>query len=260
VTQLSSDQFFAGLAESTDGLAALVADHDLNLAIPTCPEWTMKQLATHVGRAHRWAAEITSTRSPTFIEFRAVPDGKFPSEPVQQAAWLRAGADRLIDAVRAAGDDEVWSFTGMTPARFWARRMAHETVVHQADARLAVGLDPSAGIDPALAADGIDEWLTLMSGALGGGDDPRADALGPGKVLHVHATDEGLDGAGEWLICRGPNGVSVEPGHGKGDVALTGPAAGLLLVLMRRLPASDPIVTVHGDASVLAGWLDRIRF
>jgi hypothetical protein len=43
----------------------------------------------------------------------------------------------------------------------------------------------------------------------------------------------------------------VEPGHGKGDVAVRGPASDLLLVLMRRVPPGDPPVEVLGDAAVL---------
>jgi hypothetical protein len=41
--------------------------------------------------------------------------------------------------VREADSYLVWSFTGPTPASFWIRRMAHETLVHQADAQLAAG-------------------------------------------------------------------------------------------------------------------------
>jgi hypothetical protein len=43
-------------------------------------------------------------------------------------------------------------------------------------------------------------------------------------------------------------------------VAVTGPADRLLLMLMRRLPADDPSITVHGDAGLLAGWLAGTQF
>ena len=39
--------------------------------------------------------------------------------------------------------------------------MAHETVIHRIDAELALA-EPSAAIAPALAADGIDEFLTVI--------------------------------------------------------------------------------------------------
>ena len=49
--------------------------------------------------------------------------------------------------------------------------------------------------------------------------------------------------------------VQVDRGHGRGDVALRGPAARLLLVLLRRVPPDDPQVQVVGDAALLTRWL-----
>ena len=112
--KLSADRYAAEIQASTAGLAEVLAEHDLSLPIPTCPEWTLRQLVTHVGRAHRWAAEITRTRSDSVIPFRAVPDGKLPDDRAEQRAWLSAGAARIVDAAREAGSDIVWSFTGPT--------------------------------------------------------------------------------------------------------------------------------------------------
>ena len=257
--QLSADRYAVEIEASTAGLAEILADHDQDLPIPTCPEWTLRQLVTHVGRAHRWAAEITRTRSGTFIPFREVPDGKLPADRDEQSAWLRAGAARVVDVVREAGSDLVWSFTGPTPAGFWLRRMAHETLVHRADAQLAAGAEPEPVIEAEVAADAIDEWLMMLTSWLGNADE-RAEALPAGTGLHVHATDDGLGGSGEWMIRHDAGGLTVEPGHGKGDAALAGPAASLLLVLLRRRPASDPAVTIYGDSAVVDGWLARTAF
>jgi uncharacterized protein (TIGR03083 family) len=239
-------------------VAMIIAAHDPELRIPTCPDWSLRQLATHLGRAHRWAAVITSTRSAAFIPFRQVPDGRLPDDPADRPRWLRAGARRLIDAVQTADGSMVWSFYGPVPALFWARRMAHESLVHRADAELAIGLVPQ--IESAVAADAIDEWLTVMSRGDADGPDPRAEALPAGAVMHVHATDDALDGNGEWIVRHGEGGVTVEAGHAKGDVAISGPASGLLLVLMRRSPVSDPTVIVHGDESILSSWLAGTAF
>jgi uncharacterized protein (TIGR03083 family) len=257
---INADRWYAEIESSTETLAGIVDGTDLTVTVPTCPEWTLRQLATHVGRAHRWAGEITSTRSAEFIPFRQVPDGRIPDDPAQQAPWLRAGAARLIDAVRSAGSDEVWTFGGLRPASFWARRMAHETAVHRADAELAAGRDPQIAAD--VAADGIDEWLLgFLSGVGSVAEDPRLGALPDGGVLHVHATDESLaDGAGEWLVRRDGDQITVEHGHAKGDVALRGPAGRLLLVLVRRLPVDDPQVQVLGDQAVLTAWLAATPF
>jgi uncharacterized protein (TIGR03083 family) len=248
------ERYYAEIEASTETLAGLVHGADLTRQVPTCPEWTLRQLATHVGRAHRWAAEITGTRSEEFIPFRQVPDGRIPDDPALHAPWLRAGAARIIEAVREADGDQVWAFDGLRPASFWARRMAHETAVHRADAQITVGREPE--FEPGLAADAIDEWLGFMSGI--GASDTRVDALPDGAGLHVHVTDEGS--GGEWLARREGNAVTVEPRHGKGDVAVRGPAGRLLLVLLRRVPPDDPQVEVLGDAALLTGWLAGTPF
>jgi uncharacterized protein (TIGR03083 family) len=258
--QLPADRYVAEIEASTAGLAEILAEYDQGLPIPTCPEWTLRRLVTHVGRAHRWAAEITRTRADAFIPFRDLPDGKLPDDRAEQCRWLRAGAARIVEAVLEAGSDRVWSFTGPVPAGFWLRRMAHETLVHRADAQLAAGAEPEPVIDAEVAADAIDEWLMLVTRGILGNADERTRALPAGAGLHIHATDDGLGGRGEWMIRHDAGGLTVEPGHGKGDAALTGPAASLLLVLMRRRPVSDPAVTGYGDSAVVDGWLAGTAF
>jgi uncharacterized protein (TIGR03083 family) len=248
---ITTERWYAEIEASTETMAEIVHGADLTRPVPTCPEWTLRQLATHVGRAHRWAGEIVGTRSAEFIPFRQVPDGRIPDDPALHAPWLRAGAERLIQAVREAGSDPVWTFSELRPASFWARRMAHETAVHRADAEIAVGRQPE--LEPDIAADGIDEWLGSLSQAMAA--DQLDTALPDGAVLHIHATDAGLDGAGEWLVRREGSELTVQPGHGKGDVALRGPASRLLLMLVRRVPPDDPQVQVLGDPALLTGWL-----
>jgi len=181
---LNADRYVAEIGASTAGLAEILAAYDQSLPIPTCPEWTLRQLVTHVGRAHRWAAEITRTRSDAFIPFREVPDGKLPDDRAEQRAWLHAGAARIVDAVQEAGSDLVWSFAGPTPAGFWIRRMAHETLVHRAHAQLAAGAEPEPVIEAEIAADAIDEWLMLLTGGLGNSGE-RTKALTAGAGLHI---------------------------------------------------------------------------
>jgi len=130
--------------------------------VPTCPGWTFRQLAIHLGRGHRRVAQIVATRAVTPIPMRDVADGKLPQDPAQHTPWLNAGADRAIEAVTAAGSDLVWTLAGIGPASFWARRQAHEAAVHLADAQLAAGRP--VDLDPEVAADGVDEWLARTRG------------------------------------------------------------------------------------------------
>jgi uncharacterized protein (TIGR03083 family) len=256
LSTISADRWYDEITGSTAMLAQLIGGTDLTRPVPTCPEWTLRQLITHVGRAHRWATAIVSTRSPVPIPFREVPDGKLPENPGQHAGWLRTGAAGVVDAVRTAGDEQVWTHPGPGPARYWARRMAHETAVHRADGQIALGQRPQ--IDPVTAADGIDEWLGFLAEPGQGGDRPALAGL-HGKVLHVHVTDGEVTG-GEWMIRPAADGVMVEPGHGKGDVAVRGPASDLLLMLLRRIPPGDPAVGVLGDAAVLGELLAGTPF
>ena len=116
MSQLTLDRYAAEITASTAALAALIDREDLAQPVPSCPDWTLRQLATHVGRAHRWAAEIVRTRSTEFIPFRSVPDGRFPDDPAQRPGWLTAGAERLTSEVSAAGSDPVWAFGTHRPA------------------------------------------------------------------------------------------------------------------------------------------------
>jgi uncharacterized protein (TIGR03083 family) len=257
---LDDARFAAGLRDCTAALAAIVTA-DPARPVPTCPGWAFRQLATHVGRGHRWAAEIVTTRAAGFISPADVPDGRLPEGAAEQAAWLNASADMVIGAVTAAGDEKVWTFLGPRPARWWLRRRAHEVAVHLADAQLASGQEPA--LDAGLAADGIGEWLELVAGSSRAVTDSaraRGEALrGDGQSLHFHATDPGIE-AGEWLARRTPDGVTAEPGHARADVAVRGPAVALLLMLTRRLPVSARGIEVHGDRALLDHWLASTPF
>src|SRR5215472_10649922 len=105
------DLFFAWLRTCTAELAQII-DGDLGRPVPTCPGWTFRQLATHVGRGHRWAAQIVATRATAPLPTREVADGKFPEDRARHVSWLNAGADQVIEAVAAAGSDPVWTMTG----------------------------------------------------------------------------------------------------------------------------------------------------
>jgi uncharacterized protein (TIGR03083 family) len=257
VSPLTPERYAAEITASTATLAALIDAADLTQPVPSCPDWTLRQLATHVGRGHRWSAEIVRTRSTEFIPFRNVPDGRFPDDPAQGPGWLTAGAGRLITEVSQAGTDPVWAFGIMRPPAFWARRMAHETAVHRADAQLATRTEPV--IEPDIAADGIDEWFTFITVPDPGREDTRPAGLRPGQSLHVHAGDVPA-GSGEWLVSHGPEGIEVRREHGQGDAALRGPASGLLLVLTRRRRPGQAGTEVLGDPAVLDGWLSATPF
>ena len=115
VPGITTERFYAEIAASSATIAELIGETALDTPVPTCPDWTLRELVIHVGRTHRWAAEIVGTRSAEFIPVRSVPDGRFPAEPAQRGPWLQRAA-RLIETVQAAGSDLVWTFGGLRPA------------------------------------------------------------------------------------------------------------------------------------------------
>ncbi len=257
---LRDDRYLDALAAQSALFAAVLPGADLQQRVPTCPDWTLHQLAEHVGRAHRWVAAIVARRATTPVDPAELTSAGAPTDPDGLAGWLRDGASELVDAIRVAGPQTpVWSWFDDQSVGFWARRMAHETAVHRADAELALGQEFT--LEPDLAADAISEWLELVCSAKALQARPELAGLrGEGQILHLHSTDPGLGEAGEWIVRRTPSGPVWEHGHAKGDVAVRGAVVDLLLVLLRRVPPGNAPITVLGDPAVLEHWLERTRF
>jgi uncharacterized protein (TIGR03083 family) len=244
----------AALVEETGAFGELIRTADPTTPVPTCPDWTVRQLFRHVGRGNRWAAQIVADRRDEALDPRDVPDGKPPDDIDAAIDWLNAGVQLLLDSVDAAGaHTAVWTFIGPRPAPWWVRRRLHEATVHRADAAIAVGADYR--LAPELAADGIDEWLERVGVEVSAESSP----LAPGKTLHLHATDD-LGSAGEWTITGTDDGIAWSHEHGKGDAALRGSAKDLLLAVVRRQTASEGDLEVFGDTAVWDGWLGRTPF
>ena len=133
--------FRAALLEQTRAFGDLIGTADPATPVPTCPDWTLKQLFRHVGRGNRWAAQIITDRRSEPLDPRDVRDGKPPDDPDAAIDWLNGGAQLIIDAVDRVGSDaRVWTFLGPRPAGWWIRRRLHEATVHRADAALALGV------------------------------------------------------------------------------------------------------------------------
>lgn len=247
--------FRASLLDQTRAFGDLIRSADPSTAVPSCPDWTLKQLFRHVGRGNHWAAQIVAERRYEPLDPRDVRDGKPPDDPDGAADWLNDGAHALVKAVDRVGSDcRVWTFLGSRPAGWWIRRRLHETTVHHADAALALGVDYDPPAE--LAADAISEWIELTVVQAKQSSPP----VQRGRRLHLHATDDGLGPSGEWSVVNDVDGLWWSHEHGKGDVALRGQAKDLLLALVRRRSIADGDVEVFGDSAVWDGWLERTPF
>jgi hypothetical protein len=175
--------------------------------------------------------------------------------------WLLDSATALSEALRAAGPDAPVS-TGPIPdgvAAFYARRFAHETAMHRADATLA--LSKHYELDHDVAIDGIDEWMELGSLPMHFDIHPRMrELLGPGRTLHFHATDTDKEDHAEWVIDLTGDAISWRRAHEKSAVAVRGPVVELLLLVYKRRAPGAGTVEILGDAGLLEFWLDRVDF
>ena len=228
---------------SLDFLSIFDSEHEAFIAscervpasakVPSCPEWSVGDLLYHLYEVqylwHRVSAEARSGFDGLSMPVRPA-DGSLVDvlrgEHVSYTSWLRANNPASPQ----------WTWTGMRDFQWLARRMAHELAMHRVDADLARG--QATGIEPALASDGIDEFLEFFR---------NGELVGS---VHIHCTDV----AGEWTIDRDG---TVRREHAKGDCAIRGAASDILLALWRR--TSLDTCDVVGDAAVAAQFVAASR-
>ena len=120
----------AALVEETAAFGELIRTADPTAPVPTCPDWTIKQLFRHVGRGNRWAAQIVTDRRDEALDPRDVRDGKPPDDVDAAIDWLNAGVQLILDSVDSVGaHTAVWTFIGPRPAHWWARRRLRVQIV-----------------------------------------------------------------------------------------------------------------------------------
>jgi len=244
VPPMQPEEHLAHLEADVERLLA-AADGALDRDVAACPGWTVSDLLAHQAGVYRFVS----------AQLRAGPGSEVarfdPPDPGEPLDVLRATADEVIGLLRATDPDEHRPNWADAPtAAFWFRRMAQETLVHRLDAELAAG---GAGpVDVALAVDGVDELAdTFLAHAR------RRGITGAGETVHLHATDEVVaEGTGEWMFRFHAEGVDVERRHGKGDMAVRGPARELLLFAWNRRPVA---VEAFGDPDPLAFWASTVR-
>jgi uncharacterized protein (TIGR03083 family) len=258
---LTFDRWCAEITAQTGQLRETLRTADLATPVPSCPGWTIAALVRHLGGGQRWAETLVRTRadSPLPDDVRDVVRESEP-DPADVGGWLAEGAAGLAATLRAAGPDvPLWTgFAGGTAA-FYARRFAHETAVHRADATLAAGL--RFELDEDVAVDALDEWMEL--GALPEMLDvhpERRALLGPGRTLHLHATDTDPAVGAEWVVDLTGERLAWRRAHERSAVAVRGPLVELLLLVYGRRPLGVAAVEVLGDRALLESWLGQVAF
>ena len=136
-------------------LAGIAADFDLELPVPGCPDWTLKDLLDHVSGASRWMTKCVS--EGVAAQERILPTA--PEGREELLAWFDQSIDELLAVLSVTPPDElVWTpIRGSLGSVWWRRKAALEVAIHRTDAEQALGTSPGV-IDPRLALDGIDEY------------------------------------------------------------------------------------------------------
>lgn len=256
---LTKSQYLSSLAENAEQFR-VAAELGLEPRVNSCPEWTVGQLVVHLGDVYDFWARIVESAAASDGDVERIYGDLIKERKTRSHEQIekspraieyfqdRAGnIQRVLEAVDPGGANWTW-WPGNQTAGFVQRRMAHETTVHRWDVQAAHGVARSI-TPPAIASDGIDEYLTN-----GLTEWPPGNQAYPNASFHVHCTDT----EGEWLIVAKGDSVQLSREHAKADLAVTGTASEILLWLWERI---DPErLAVHGDEGLLEslrGMVDR---
>ncbi len=235
---METNDFIAALERDSAAFVDACEVAGLTSTVASCPGWTVADLLWHVTEVHDFWCTIVSEQ---MIDPK---DYKGPTRPVDEALaeMYRRGREELLTTLGGTDPSTpVWTWSADHTAGFVIRRMSQETSIHLWDATEAADLvNP---LEPALASDGIDEFLTHMLGDAVKGADPV------GGSVHLHCGDV----AGEWTVRELEDGFDLVREHSKGDCAIRGSASDILLALWRRVPLSH--CDVVGDADVAARFI-----
>lgn len=239
-----------GIGDATAVLRNNATSAGLDVPIPTCPGWTMRDLVTHQGLVHRWAGAFVRRERPR-ADAEVEAEAAAASDLLE---WLDDGMVDLLNALATAPEDLDVKFflPDAPPARqAWTRRQCHETTIHAVDAMAArLGRAPRADelwFAPALARDGIDELL------LGFAPRRRYDVRYSRKARVTVVTDDDL---GAWTLELTPDGLTARVGaEADADTRVTGSARAVYTGLWNR---GDEFETA-GDPEPLHSFLQQLR-
>ena len=264
-TRLPFPSYLDHLAAESARFLAVLRDLPGDRAVPTCPGWDADDLLFHLAEVQWFWARVVGRR----ITDGKVAEALTAARPADRAGlqgFFVTGTRALQEALRGTPPGvAAWSWSPDQTTGFSYRRQAHEALIHRVDAEVAAGW--RTGLDPALAADGVDEALGLMYGG-----PPEWSTFTPvdDHVVRLASTDTGH----VWLVSVGriagtdpSNGEHVDTwcldwvdasgaNSGGFTAEVTGTAADLDCWLWRR-PALGEVVTT-GREDTLAAFAETI--
>ncbi len=245
--------YLAVLAAEATTLAAAADEAGLDAAVPTTPGWTVADLVLHIGEVHRWATAVVAGKATKLSDVPSDSRGPLP-ERADTTAWFRDGAARLCSTLAAADpavEYAAFLHDPMTPrVLFWARRQTLETSMHRIDAESATGR--CTGFAPAIAADGIDEFLTGFlprSRTTLHADVPRTLQVAPDYSDRRWTVTIGTEMPVTTRSVAGADTIV--------DCCVSGSASDIYLALWNR--GSLDTLSITGDASLIDMLRDKVQ-
>jgi uncharacterized protein (TIGR03083 family) len=235
---METNEFIDALDRDSAAFVDACAVAGLITPVPSCPGWTVADLLWHLTEVHAFWRTVVAERLTSWEGYEE------PLRPADEeiADMYRAGRIELVKVLSETDPTTpTWTWSNDKTAAFVIRRMTQETAIHLWDASDSAGL--TNPIEPALASDGIDEFLAHFI------DDVAEGAAPVEGSVHLHCAD--VDG--EWTVRESADGFMVAREHSKGDCAIRGKASDLLLALWRRQPLST--CDVVGDVEVAARFI-----
>jgi uncharacterized protein (TIGR03083 family) len=240
--------------------AAVASAPSLDARVPTCPEWTLFDLARHLGEGRRsWAATVGAGPAATA---KSTADGAPPAPREREAllAWLAESTAQLVGALRESGPDRsCWTRWGdsQSPQTCGAvaRHQLQEIAVHTYDAQLTAGTPQPLPAEVAL--DGVEEFqFTCCATTAPWPHEPA--------VVDYHAAEGRswrlwLSGDGARVARLGAPGTAPATAAGEEphavDASARGTASELVLVFYGRTPLDS--LELGGDRRIfdrLIAW------
>ncbi|MEU4806218.1 maleylpyruvate isomerase family mycothiol-dependent enzyme [Actinosynnema sp. NPDC023587] len=227
---------------STAFRVAVAAAPSLDVRVPTCPGWTLSDLARHLGEGRRrWAATVAAGPADTRP---AAAGGDPPRGREELLVWLADSTRHLLDALREAGPDRgCWTGWGTSQSPRTsgavARHQVQEIAVHTYDAQLTAGA--ARPLPDEVALDGVDEFLFTCCATT------SAWPHEPATVVY-HATE-----GRSWSLRLSADGARAArlaaPAADAADVSVRATAGELVLAMYGRSPVDS--LELAGDRRVL---------
>ena len=228
--------------------AVIASAPSLDVRVPTCPEWTLFDLAEHLGQGRRFRAATIAAGPAEAPPAEAVAECTVPAprERDELLAWSAATTQQLLDVLLVTDPDRgCWAGWGLTQVpdtcRSVARHQILEIAVHTYDAQVAVGAPQPLPAEVAL--DGVEEDLLISC---------FTTSAWPHKptAFDFHATE-----GRSWRLTVDGDGARTTrlPATGEdpdaAGLSLRGTASDLVLYLYQRISVDS--LELDGDLELL---------